>query len=426
MSEQIRKLNRRRFIGLAGLSVLPPLSILASTATNNDLGNDLYLNLNPPAENKIATVFETKIICREPGKFFGTQTDYGLNINGHLIVKKAVIEPDRYLGWPTITKADNNELIVAFSGDRDAHVCPWGKTQLIKTTDNGKTWSEPETITNTPLDDRDAGIITTQKGTLLVSWFTSIAFERSNFEGAYNRYARVGEKIGQETKNKWLGSWVRRSEDRGKTWQNPIPVKVTAPHGPIALNDGRLLYLGRNMLKRGNEEYFYVQESIDDGKTWKILAALPTAGITTKHLQEPHMVQLNSGKIIGMFRYQPEKEEDHIMMQTESYDGGKTWSLLHTTGILGYPPHIIQLKNNWLLVVYGRRIKPYGERACISKDEGETWDVRNEITLCNADSRDLGYPSSVQLSDGSILTIYYQAEKVGSPACLWSTHWRLT
>ena len=138
------------------------------------------------------------------------------------------------------------------------------------------------------------------------------------------------------------------------------------------------------------------------------------------------MVQLNSGKIIGMFRYQPEKEEDHIMMQTESYDGGKTWSLLHTTGILGYPPHIIQLKNNWLLVVYGRRIKPYGERACISKDEGETWDVRNEITLCNADSRDLGYPSSVQLSDGSILTIYYQAEKVGSPACLWSTHWRLT
>ena len=63
--------------------------------------------------------------------------------------------------------------------------------------------------------------------------------------------------------------------------------------------------------------------------------------------------------------------------------------------------------------------------ACISRDEGKTWDVENEIILTGAMSRDLGYPSSVQLDDESILTVYYQAQKIGDPACLMSTHWRL-
>ena len=108
--------------------------------------------------------------------------------------------------------------MVIFSGDRDAHVCPYGKTQMVISSDNGKTWGEPITINNTPLDDRDTGLIQTKKGTLLVSWFTSLAFERPSFEIAYSKYARIGEKIGPETKKKWLGNWVRRSEDNGKTW----------------------------------------------------------------------------------------------------------------------------------------------------------------------------------------------------------------
>src|SRR5258708_5246049 len=85
-------------------------------------------------------------------------------------------EAGRYIGWPTITKTRDGELLVVFSGDRDAHICPWGKTQMVRSHDNGQTWSQPETITNSPLDDRDAGIIQTKSGALLVSWFTSTAF----------------------------------------------------------------------------------------------------------------------------------------------------------------------------------------------------------------------------------------------------------
>ena len=88
-------------------------------------------------------------------------------------------------------------------------------------------------------------------------------------------------------------------------------------------------------------------------------------------------------------------------------------------------PHLIQLKNGWVLVSYGYRLAPYGERACISRDEGKTWDTAHEINLTNGPGPDLGYPSSVQLDDGSILTVYYQAEKLNVPTCFMSTHWRL-
>ena len=66
------------------------------------------------------------------------------------------------------------ELLVVFSGDRDAHVCPWGKTQLVRSGDEGETWSTPEVIRDSPLDDRDAGIIETAGGTLLASWIPTL------------------------------------------------------------------------------------------------------------------------------------------------------------------------------------------------------------------------------------------------------------
>jgi sialidase-1 len=85
----------------------------------------------------------------------------------------------------------------------------------------------------------------------------------------------------------------------------------------------------------------------------------------------------------------------------------------------------IQLRDGRLLVVYGHRREPFGERACISRDEGRTWDIEHEFVLADAPGPDLGYPSSVQLADDSILTVYYQAQRIGAPTCLMSTHWRL-
>lgn len=408
-----KHLPRRKFLGMAGLAAAAgflPGPAIAEEPSMYDL---------KPAPHADATIIETRAICKQPGKYLGDGSEYAADQNFHPIIKKRVVEADRYMGWPTITKTKNGELLIVFSGDRDAHVCPWGKTQMIRSKDNGKTWSPPETINNTPLDDRDSGILQTAKGTLLVTWFTSIAYTLPVYATAYERYARYAEKLTPEVRDKWLGNWTRRSTDNGKTWEAPVRMTSTSPHGAIQLRDGRLLAVG--FLPDG----IVMEESPDDGHTWRISARLPKWEDPTARICEPHLIELKSGKLLVMIRNEPKDRTKCFLLQSESTDGGKTWSALRDTKIWGYPPHLLQLRNGWLIVSYGYRLTPFGERVCISRDEGKTWDVDHPIQLSVGISPDLGYPSTVELSDGSLLTAYYQAEKPGEPTVVMSTHWKL-
>ena len=364
--------------------------------------HERYVNMEKlllEKSQKVAEIFETKVIYKEP---------------------------DRYIGWPSIVKTTDGELIVVFSGDRDEHVCPWGVDQMIRSKDNGKTWTDPVTINNTPLDDRDAGIIQTHEGTLVLSWFTSMAFDNEANYSRHPDWKRHRGKLSDETVERWLGNWTRRSTDGGKTWDEPVRTYGTAPHGPIVLKDGRLLYVG--IASIDGKKALSVEESKDDGRSWQLISTIKIPDDEKMGpYSEPHVVELPDGKLIAMFRYNPADRTQDFLRQAESIDGGKTWTVTHPTKVWGFPPHLLLLRDGKLLVSYGVRRKPYSERACISKDGGKTWDVENEIilSLSPVGGGDLGYPASVQLDDGSIITIYYQVDKKGEKPSLMMTHWRL-
>ena len=74
----------------------------------------------------------------------------------------------------------------------------------------------------------------------------------------------------------------------------------------------------------------------------------------------------------------------------------------------GYPCHLLRLSSGRILCTYGYRREPFGVRAAVSEDEGETWDMDHEIVIRDDGlHRDLGYPASIQLQDGRILSVYY-------------------
>ena len=55
-----------------------------------------------------------------------------------------------------------------------------------------------------------------------------------------------------------------------------------------------------------------------------------------------------------------------------------------------------------------------------------TWDIENEMVLRDdAPNGDLGYPASIELEPGEILTVYYQLEKKGEKTSLMATRWSL-
>jgi len=67
---------------------------------------------------------------------------------------------------------------------------------------------------------------------------------------------------------------------------------------------------------------------------------------------------------------------------------------------------MIKLQDGRLCLTYGYRDVPYGIRAKLSEDDGETWG--EEIILRDdGGNYDLGYPRTVQRSDGKIVTLYY-------------------
>lgn len=199
-------------------------------------------------------------------------------------------EADRYHGWPTVAKAADDELVVVFSGRRRQHVDPFGQTLLVRSHDDGATWSEPEVVNNTPLDDRDAGIVILKDGTWLLTWFTSIYFaeheadlRKSYGNAEVDTWQPYIDAITPELKAEWLGNWTRRSTDRGKTWEPRVNAVATSPHGPTELSDGRLLYVGGwETFKTTEQPVVDAMESSDQGRSWSYLGYLPFSRVNVR------------------------------------------------------------------------------------------------------------------------------------------------
>ena len=351
-------------------------------------------------------------------------------------VRPICVETNRYIGWPSVCRLKNGDIIAVFSGDRDAHICPWGKVQMIRSSDGGETWSAPKTIANGPLDDRDAGIVQLPDGEILVTYFTSVAYRAPDILSKHDDWRRHDGKISDDVRRQSLGYFCLRSHDDGKSWSKPerLKLKGHTPHGPILLKDGSLFQIGRSFTNARlgtTEKGFTVisaERSMDGGRTWQMLCPeIPdTDGENSRpHMfHEPYAVELNDGTLVGLVRYHG---SDHCMRQTVSKDGGKTWSPMTKTTMLGLPPHLIRLADGKLVNVYGRRLKEpgFGEFAAISDDNGATWDTVNEICLAPSHNGDLGYPASCILADGDILTVYYQQPGPGIRPCLMATRWRV-
>lgn len=360
-----------------------------------------------------------------------------------LETKVITSQPQFYHGWPTVAVRRNGDLWVVCSGEREAHVCPFGKVVGMKSSDEGETWSAAQAIYDGPIDDRDAGVMETSKGTLLVTTFTSLAYEDSYKKASamaeltpngwisktmpadrYARWKAAHERLNDDERRARLGEWVVRSTDGGKTWSDLIPTVVNSPHGPTELSDGRLLYVGKQLWS--DHKKIGVAESTDDGLSWRWVSEIPTRpGDTVKNgYHELHAVEAADGTIVAQIRNHNQANQGETL-QTESRDGGKTWSEPHGIGVWGLPSHLLRLRDDRLVMTYGYRRKPYGNEARISTDHGKTWGP--PITLSgDGIGGDLGYPSTVELADGRLLTVWYEKMRTPEMAVLRQAIWQIT
>lgn len=353
--------------------------------------------------------------------------------------------PFGFQAWPSVCCDENGVLYAVCSGNRMAHICPFGKNLMFVSRDGGETWSPPIIINDTWLDDRDAGITYLGNGKMIISYFChpkDYYLNKFNMNNWFNRncspiFRSMAEAAVEayrdftpEMNNH--GSFIRISEDYGVTWGDPIMVPITAPHGPVKTPSGRLLYVGNVFGHDASREKsatpIHLYESFDDGRTWEKISEIPLPDKSTyDQVFEPHIAELADGTLVSALRvhYNPDAP-DLSTFFTTSKDGGKTWSLPHPLGIEGIPPHLIPLSDGGLLCAVGKRIEPFSIWGFISYDGFET--ISKKICLSNITARhggvDLGYPASVQLKDGSIVTVYYQQYGDDRQPSILYTRWR--
>lgn len=339
----------------------------------------------------------------------GTEVSRWLASDHVTIVK----EPEKHFAFPSVALLKNGDLAVVYrEGTIHGHEAI-GKVSLSRSKDRGRTWLPRVTaLDRAGVDDRDPTIFQMSDGTvLLVS-----------------------------------SDCLCTSVDFGQTWSTPLPTPVFGPKGAVEDEEGNIVYGG---LRRVVQDRFTViagrpaqlqansvYRSRDKGRSWELV------GIGTYTLykegpldyvwyDEPFLCVVPGKYWIFTSRV----DLDGYARITRSVDRGRTWEPISKTPVWGYPQHLLPLRDGRLLMTYGYRRPPWGVRACLSHDQGKTWDIQNEIILrmdggtlegqkCKVGNGDLGYPVSVQLADGTIFTVYY-LNQAGSNCFIAGTFWQL-
>jgi hypothetical protein len=328
---------------------------------------------------------------------------------------KVYAEPGRFGGWPANHGiwSWGDEILVGFSAGHfqdngpTRHAIDHGKPEehlLARSKDGGKTWAvenpsdrgalipvgkvlhgiAPPGLVEKPWRDCPGGIDFTHPDFALTVRMTDVNAGPSRFY---------------------------HSADRGKTWDGPFRLPLFDRKGVAARTDyvvnGKhdcLLFLTAAK-ENGREGRPFCARTTDGGRSWRFVAWIgpePEA-----YAIMPATVRLGAKELLTTIRCRDGSKS--WIDAYRSADDGQTWTPAGTpvpdTGA-GNPPSLIRLRDGRVCLTYGHRAAPFGIRAKLSADGGQTWG--KEIVLrADGGGRDLGYPRSVQRTDGKVVTVYY-------------------
>jgi len=355
----------------------------------------------------------------------------------HAIVYK---DPEAYSCFPDIVRRRNGELLVTFRraggfslealrrGKYD-HVDKGARIAAARSLDGGRSWSLDRAFPafDPECGEQDPSIAELAGGTLMINFFRWRVVPAEEKD-------RLGYPARQQYDGSWSdveGPWIIRSFDGGASWED-APVAVdSAPlrragtsDAVLQLPDGTCL-MGIYGADDGSSVCrAYVVRSSDGGERWGAPALIAQDPEGRLSYEEPALVRTAAGHLLAMLRCGADGDYQHLY-QASSFDQGQSWVDLKHTPMWGHPAHLLRLADDRLLCSYGVRRPPYGVRACLSEDQGATWSVEHEIVLRDdGASRDIGYPSSVQLDDGTLVTVYY-IHGTDSIRYIAATRWHL-
>jgi predicted neuraminidase len=200
-------------------------------------------------------------------------------------------------GNPVLYLAPNGELWFFYRSGM-----PWLKILWMKSTDLGRTWSEPAVFVDEPGWIMINSILTLANGDIVIP---------------------VGRLAPSDDRFTRASSAFIYSRDGGKSWERSLKIESDPPSNEptiIQRSDGSLLGFMRSYARSRTELYIRQSESLDNGRTWS--AAIDT------DLRNPssaiELLKLESGRLLLGFN--DSQETRTPLCLALSCDDGKSWS----------------------------------------------------------------------------------------------------
>lgn len=334
-------------------------------------------------------------------------------------------DPMYYSAFPSLVVRPDGEILCAFrrAPDRRAlwnapantHTDANSYCVLVRSADNGRTWTrEPELISAHPLGgSQDPCMVQLRDGTIVCASYTWALIPPEGI-GKVPQSAMHGGSYA------FLGGYLVRSENGGRTWSGPIvpmalpgdqslnalgkPVPAYNRGAMIERRDGRLSWVVVRADRTGpNLLSVHLIDSADKGNNWTY--GCPVAEDTTVSFNETSLIETRKGDLVAFIRT---ADFGGKAAYARSTDGGKSFTKWRDAGFVGHPFHPLQLKDGRVFLVYGYRQPPFGIRAKLLNPDCSDIETAPEIVLRDdGGSGDIGYPWAALLADGRVLVAYY-------------------
>ena len=311
--------------------------------------------------------------------------------------------------------ARNGDLVVVARGGA-GHLGIKGRLDVIRSSDQGETWSPPAVVVDSEWDDRNPAIGVSPSGAIALAYHQ---------QGSYDEHGRY-----------LAGDWASRtarfqlmsttSSDNGLTWDQPTeigvrPLTKCSPYGRIVTQADGTMLLGvcgmpePDLIGTAGDELpdevlcSYLLRSSDEGKSWHTPTFIGVG-------EEPALLGLLDGTLLAAIRGNAPSSGLSVR---RSHDGGVTWTnAVPVTGDRQHPADLFELADGAIVLAYGNRTPPYRVEGVISTDGGHQWS-RTRLAFSghlygysgeSPRPTDLGYPMTTMVGEPGrrrCVTTYY-------------------